>query len=138
MRKPARSANAVIPFLRLACYLPLLPMLLLIRFDACGQVVEKEYSIEAILKELAEIQNQGPKNVCVLGTRHCSYLHQQVTNFAAQGVGATAENRIFPVTRVDRNMPVSVTSWCGWARCVSSFLYTTGYCLRKSAVILRC
>lgn len=42
------------------------------------QVVEKEYSIEAILKELAEIQNQGPKNYCVLGTRHCSFLHQQV------------------------------------------------------------
>ncbi|CAN0067832.1 unnamed protein product, partial [Laminaria digitata] len=41
------------------------------------QVVEKEYSIEAILKELAEIQNQGPKNYCVLGTRHCSFLHQQ-------------------------------------------------------------
>jgi len=50
-------------------------------FRVCchGQVVEKEYSIEAILKELAEIQNQGPKNVCVLGTRHCSFLHQQVT-----------------------------------------------------------
>lgn len=46
---------------------------------AVFQVVEKEYSIEAILKELAEIQDQGPKNVCVLGTRHCSFLHQQVT-----------------------------------------------------------
>lgn len=43
-----------------------------------AKVVEKEYSIEAILKELAEIQNQGPKNYCVLGTRHCSFLHQQV------------------------------------------------------------
>lgn len=43
-----------------------------------AQLVEKEYSIEAILKELAEIQNQGPKNYCVLGTRHCSFLHQQV------------------------------------------------------------
>lgn len=46
-------------------------------------MVEKEYSIEAILKELAEIQNQGPKNVCVLGTRHCSFLHQQVTGGTA-------------------------------------------------------
>lgn len=54
------------------CSLPLpLPLPL-------AQVVEKEYSIEAILKELAEIQNQGPKNYCVLGTRHCSFLHQQV------------------------------------------------------------
>lgn len=43
-------------------------------------MVEKEYSIETILKELAEIQNQGPKNYCVLGTRHCSYLHQQVSD----------------------------------------------------------
>lgn len=47
-------------------------------FRRATQVVEKEYSIEAILKELAEIQNQGPKNYCVLGTRHCSFLHQQV------------------------------------------------------------
>ena len=42
------------------------------------QIVEKEYSIDAILKELAAIQRQGPKNYCILGTRHCTFLHQQI------------------------------------------------------------
>ena len=29
-------------------------------------------------RELREIQGQGPRKVCILGTRHCSYLHQQI------------------------------------------------------------
>jgi hypothetical protein len=45
--------------------------------------LEKEYSIDAILKELAEIQRQGPKNYCILGTRHCSFLHQQIIELLA-------------------------------------------------------
>lgn len=39
---------------------------------------EKERSVTAILKELAAIQQQGPRKYCILGTRHCSYLHQQI------------------------------------------------------------
>eukprot|EP00752_Nemacystus_decipiens_P014750 g13133.t1 len=58
------------------------------------QVVEKEYSIEAILKELAEIQNQGPKNVCVLGTRHCSFLHQQIIELLAYAL-VLSGNHVF-------------------------------------------
>ncbi|CAM9498395.1 unnamed protein product [Discosporangium mesarthrocarpum] len=54
----------------------------------------KEYSIEAILKELAEIQNQGPKNVCVLGTRHCSFLHQQIIELLAYAL-VLSGNHVF-------------------------------------------
>lgn len=39
---------------------------------------EKEQSVTAILRELAAIQQQGPRKYCILGTRHCSYLHQQI------------------------------------------------------------
>ena len=42
------------------------------------QTVEKEFSVTSILKELAAIQQQGPQKYCILGTRHCSYLHQQI------------------------------------------------------------
>jgi hypothetical protein len=42
------------------------------------KVLEKEFSVNAILKELAAIQQQGPQKYCILGTRHCSYLHQQI------------------------------------------------------------
>ena len=39
---------------------------------------EKERSVTSILKELAAIQQQGPQKYCILGTRHCSFLHQQI------------------------------------------------------------
>jgi hypothetical protein len=39
---------------------------------------EKEFSVTSILKELAAIQQQGPQKYCILGTRHCSFLHQQI------------------------------------------------------------
>jgi hypothetical protein len=39
---------------------------------------EKERSVASILKELAAIQQQGPQKYCILGTRHCSFLHQQI------------------------------------------------------------
>lgn len=42
------------------------------------KVVEKERSVTSILKMLAAIQQQGPQKYCILGTRHCSYLHQQI------------------------------------------------------------
>jgi hypothetical protein len=42
------------------------------------QVAEREFSVNAILKELAAIQQQGPQKYCILGTRHCSFLHQQI------------------------------------------------------------
>src|SRR3569623_937050 len=42
------------------------------------KVKEKDMSVTSILKELAAIQQQGPRKYCILGTRHCSYLHQQI------------------------------------------------------------
>jgi hypothetical protein len=42
------------------------------------KLLEKERSVTSILKELAAIQQQGPQKYCILGTRHCSYLHQQI------------------------------------------------------------
>ena len=42
------------------------------------KVKKKEKSVTAILEELAAIQQQGPRKYCILGTRHCSYLHQQI------------------------------------------------------------
>ena len=42
------------------------------------KVKDKGRSVTSILKELAAIQQQGPQKYCILGTRHCSYLHQQI------------------------------------------------------------
>ena len=35
-------------------------------------------NITNVLSELQAIQSQGPKKYCILGTRHCSFLHQQI------------------------------------------------------------
>lgn len=42
------------------------------------KVEEKEFSVTSILRELAAIQQEGPRKYCILGTRHCSFLHQQI------------------------------------------------------------
>jgi len=47
------------------------------------RVKVKETSVTDILKELAAIQQQGPQKYCILGTRHCSYLHQQIIELLA-------------------------------------------------------
>lgn len=39
---------------------------------------QKDQSVTSILRELAAIQQQGPQKYCILGTRHCSFLHQQI------------------------------------------------------------
>lgn len=46
-------------------------------------VKDKEMSVTSILKELAAIQQQGPQKYCILGTRHCSFLHQQIIELLA-------------------------------------------------------
>lgn len=56
--------------------------------------IEKEYSIDTILKELAEIQRQGPKNYCILGTRHCTFLHQQIIELLAYAL-VLSGNHVF-------------------------------------------
>eukprot|EP00956_Cyclotella_meneghiniana_P023314 scaffold45236_cov59-Cyclotella_meneghiniana.AAC.6 len=35
-------------------------------------------NITQVMTELQAIQSQGPKKYCILGTRHCSFLHQQI------------------------------------------------------------
>jgi len=55
---------------------------------------EKEYSVSSILKELAAIQQQGPQKYCVLGTRHCSFLHQQIIELLAYAL-VLSGNHVF-------------------------------------------
>ena len=71
------------------------------------KVKEKERSVTAILKELAAIQQQGPRKYCILGTRHCSYLHQQIIELlyvkwkrAVRMLGST----LFTLSCTKRNM----------------------------------
>lgn len=40
--------------------------------------LEQPMNITKVLTELQAIQSQGPKKYCILGTRHCSFLHQQI------------------------------------------------------------
>lgn len=40
--------------------------------------VAEPVNITDVLTELQAIQSQGPKKYCILGTRHCSFLHQQI------------------------------------------------------------
>jgi len=43
------------------------------------QVAQMEtMNITKVLTEFQAIQSQGPKKYCILGTRHCSFLHQQI------------------------------------------------------------
>ena len=42
------------------------------------KVQEKDVTVTSILLELAAIQQKGPMSYCIIGTRHCSYLHQQI------------------------------------------------------------
>jgi hypothetical protein len=46
--------------------------------DPQQRLQQEERSVTSILKELAAIQQQGPQKYCILGTRHCSFLHQQI------------------------------------------------------------
>lgn len=39
---------------------------------------DTEKSFDTVLQELVAIQQDGPRNVAILGTRYTSYLHQQI------------------------------------------------------------
>jgi len=58
------------------------------------RVKEKERSVTNILKELAAIQQQGPQKYCILGTRHCSYLHQQIIELLAYAL-VLSDNHVY-------------------------------------------
>ena len=46
-------------------------------------LIDKPMNITSVLTELQAIQSQGPKKYCILGTRHCSFLHQQIVEMLA-------------------------------------------------------
>lgn len=58
------------------------------------RVPKEKYSVGAILKELAAIQQQGPQKYCILGTRHCSFLHQQIIELLSYAL-VLSENHVY-------------------------------------------
>jgi len=58
------------------------------------KVLKEKYSVTAILKELAAIQQQGPQKYCILGTRHCSFLHQQIIELLSYAL-VLSENHVY-------------------------------------------
>lgn len=44
---------------------------------------EEPMNITKVLTELQAMQSQGPQKYCILGTRHCSFLHQQIVEMLA-------------------------------------------------------
>lgn len=43
-----------------------------------GTLERDDKSFDTVLQELVAIQQDGPRNVAILGTRYTSYLHQQI------------------------------------------------------------
>lgn len=62
--------------------------------DPQRKVLKEKYSVTAILKELAAIQQQGPQKYCILGTRHCSFLHQQIIELLSYAL-VLSENHVY-------------------------------------------
>lgn len=62
--------------------------------DPQKKIKKKEKSVTSILKELAAIQQQGPQKYCILGTRHCSYLHQQIVELLSYAL-VLSENHVY-------------------------------------------
>jgi len=62
--------------------------------DPQRKVAIEKYSVGAILKELAAIQQQGPQKYCILGTRHCSFLHQQIIELLSYAL-VLSENHVY-------------------------------------------
>eukprot|EP00571_Detonula_confervacea_P002732 CAMPEP_0172326510 /NCGR_PEP_ID=MMETSP1058-20130122/56760_1 /TAXON_ID=83371 /ORGANISM="Detonula confervacea, Strain CCMP 353" /LENGTH=258 /DNA_ID=CAMNT_0013043309 /DNA_START=165 /DNA_END=941 /DNA_ORIENTATION=+ len=54
--------------------------------------LEQPMNITKVLTELQAIQSQGPKKYCILGTRHCSFLHQQVVEMLAYALVLSGNN----------------------------------------------
>ena len=50
--------------------------------------------MDQILKQLESIQQGSPKNIVILGTRHCSFLHQQIIELLSFAL-VLSDNHIF-------------------------------------------
>jgi len=57
-------------------------------------VKDKDLTVNDILLELAAIRQEGPQKYCILGTRHCTYLHQQIIELLAYAL-VLSGNHIF-------------------------------------------
>lgn len=57
-------------------------------------VEEKDMTVTDILRELAAIRQEGPQKYLILGTRHCSYLHQQIIELLAYAL-VLSGNHVF-------------------------------------------
>ena len=59
-----------------------------------GVVEGTDFSVNTILKQLESIQQGTPKNIVVLGTRHCSLLHQQIIELLSYAL-VLSDNHIY-------------------------------------------
>jgi len=57
-------------------------------------VKDKDLTVTDILLELAAIQQEGPQKYCILGSRYCSYLHQQIIELLAYAL-VLSGNHVF-------------------------------------------
>ena len=60
-------------------------------------LLEGETELQAqlrLLKQLESIQQGSPKNIVILGTRHCSFLHQQIIELLSFAL-VLSDNHIF-------------------------------------------
>jgi len=55
---------------------------------------ETDFSVNTILKQLESIQQGTPKNIVILGTRHCSFLHQQIIELLSYAL-VLSDNHLF-------------------------------------------
>jgi hypothetical protein len=62
--------------------------------DPQQRVKKESQSVAEILTELAAIQKQGPQKYCILGSRHVSYLHQQIIELLSYAL-VLSENHVY-------------------------------------------
>jgi len=55
---------------------------------------DSDFSVNTILKQLESIQQGTPKKIVILGTRHCSFLHQQIIELLSYAL-VLSDNHIF-------------------------------------------
>jgi hypothetical protein len=56
--------------------------------------LDGDFSVNTILKQLESIQQGTPKNIVILGTRHCSFLHQQIIELLSYAL-VLSDNHIY-------------------------------------------
>lgn len=61
---------------------------------ATMQREERDQSIEEILRQLESIQQGNPKKIVILGTRHCTFLHQQIVELLSYAL-VLSGNHVF-------------------------------------------